>query len=62
MGKHLNNEQCSYEKMLFFINNQGNAKQCHNKWHYISIRLAKIKMLDNSSIGEDVEQQELLFF
>lgn len=30
-------------------------------WHYTPFRLAKIKMLDNSNVGEDIEHQELIY-
>lgn len=30
-------------------------------WHYIPFRLAKIKMLNNSNVGEDMEHQELIY-
>lgn len=56
MGKHLNNEIMKHTKRCYsslIIREMQNSATI--SWHCISIILAKIKMSDSSSVGDDVE-------
>lgn len=60
-GQHKTKEEIlmagKYERRLNFINNQGNAKQNHNKIS-LHMRQAKTKSSENI-VSKNLEQQEL---